>query len=652
MRKTLVIVVVYLLVLTGFAEVQADMPMPVLTVEFAPGDNWNTASPTWVNITAEVRNQPGFRIRRGRQTPFTRMRPSTLTLVLDNSTGNFDPDNTSGAYANDLVPMVPIRVRATHNAVTYDLYRGFVTSWTVGQKDFKDTTTTITAIDGLSVLQLSELTDPWGDLLLTFSPKAWYRLNETSGTTAFDSSGNAHTATWEGSPTLESSGGPPIIGRTGGRPDLDGSDDRLAIPDSATLHGNLAWTILGWANAPSTEGAYMYYQTHAGTGSIADTAALYISGGTPNAVGATFGPAGSSIGTGNSGLWSSPTAYDDATWHFFAMTYDGSDDYVLYVDGVSVDTFTETDGDLVLPLAGNNQAYVGFLNTFYEPGDVAEVAIIESKLTSTNVADLYDSALGWPNTLTSQRVTDLLDLLGWPASDRTLSTGQTTIGGMTSGVGSILAGVFEAQDAEDGEFWVAGDGKVNFTNRYDRNLSAYAATFSNDTGGDSVYRDFKWVADEQLLRNVGRVTDASAVVSEGRDATSVAKYATRAISRTSQTTTATEPQDYADWLAAEFGTARRRGLLTLLSAQSSTNDSWAEMLSRELGDLISVENTPVSGGAQNQYDFFVEEINLRGTVEAWTMTLGLSPAVRQRMFTLDNDPLGKLDRSNQGLLGW
>ena len=617
------------------------MPMPVLTVEFAPGDNWNVASPTWVNITAEVRNTPGFRIRRGRQTPFTRMRPSTLTLTLDNSTGNFDPDNSSGAYANDLVPMVPIRVRATHNAVTYDLFRGFVTSWSVGQRDFADTFTTITAIDGLSVLQLYELRAAWVDEVNADSPRAWYRLSEQSGTTLFDASGNGHDGTYEGTLANIGVSGGPIVGETDYYFAPNGTTDRGRPPTSAAFVGGDGKTVEGWFNAASGEGAYIYIQHAPGLESgLGWVLALYVSGGTPTLRGRVDNATG-----GNEAA--STAQFDDGAWHHAALTVSAAGAMKLYADGVEVDTDTK-DADF----PANGTPFIGYLNTNYEDGDISEVVLYDSELSAARILAHYNAGIGNPNEITSARITSLLDLMGWPSADRTISTGKSTMGALTDSIGSYLAASFQAQDTEDGEFWIAGDGKVNFTNRYDRNTSTLAATFSNDTGGDSVYRDFVWVADDQLLRNVGRVTDSSALTAEARDATSEGKYGTRVVARTSQTTTAAEPQDYADWLTGEFGTARRRGLLTLLNGQTGTNDSWAEMLSRELGDLISVENTPVSGGSQNQYDFFVEDINLRGNVEAWEMRLGLSPAVRQRMFTLNDDPLGKLDRDNQGLLGW
>ncbi|KKL26734.1 hypothetical protein LCGC14_2392310, partial [marine sediment metagenome] len=166
------------------------------------------------------------------------------------------------------------------------------------------------------------------------------------------------------------------------------------------------------------------------------------------------------------------------------------------------------------------------------------------------------------------------------------------------------------------------------------------------------YAYVKPVRDKKLLRNVARITDVDGAIFEARD-TSVTAYAPRIVARTTQTTTAGEPQDYADFLAAEFGTTRTTLRLWLIHGRTTSDAIWAEMLSRQLGDLVSVEVTPIHGGAQVQYDMFVEEMTTTGKgVTGMEMMIGLSPAKNSRMFTLDDDVLGELDGDNEGLLGW
>ncbi len=615
------------------------------------GNTWTLNNNTvitgsWIDITDEVRHQPGFRIRRGRQTPFTRMRPSTLTVTLDNSTGNFDPDNTSGAYTTDLVPMVPIRVKATHNGVTYDLFRGFVTSWTVGQRDYSDTFTQVEAIDGLSLLQLFTIQSPYTEAVLQDSPRSWYRFVESSGTNAVDSSGNARTGTYESGMVGGAAGGPGVISATytatSGNP---GNPDRIQLPSSAGKTGSGDWTVEGWVSSAGSKTVPIFNQfntnqTGAGGGRN-QSLQLYLA-----ADDKVFGL----VTNADTQSFRTTAAVTSNAWHHAVMSYASVDqDMNLYLDGALSVNWT----GIVLDYPSTNNPFIAFQDdTVFAVGDIAEVALYDSELSAARVLAHFNAMTApFTGDLTSERITNILDTISWPSADRSLSIGKSTMQGVTSGNTSTLAASFLAQDTEDGEFFVSGDGKVTFKNRHDRNVSAYAAVFAND-GSDTPYRDFVWVGDEQLLRNVGQIVDSAATVTESRDDTSVTKYAPRTLRRTSNTADAAEIADYAEWLPAEFGTARRRGLLTLLLGKNGSNGEWAELLSRELGDLVSVENNPVSGGSENQFDFFVEDLNLRGNVEVWTMSLGLSPAVRQRMFTLDDDVLGKLDRDTQGLLGW
>lgn len=55
------------------------------------------------------------------------MTAGQMTLVLDDQTGGYNPENTGSALSPNVVPLRPIRVRATHNAVTYGLFFGWIT---------------------------------------------------------------------------------------------------------------------------------------------------------------------------------------------------------------------------------------------------------------------------------------------------------------------------------------------------------------------------------------------------------------------------------------------------------------------------------------------------------------------------------------------
>lgn len=132
------------------------MTLPVLTVEVAFEDDPFDASPTWTDVSAYVRS---VGIRRGKSSLFDRMSAGTATVALDNNDGRFDPANTLSPYYPYVLPMRQIRVTATHSAVTYGLFRGFLESVPlVYPQAGSDAIATVGAVDGFKVLNLRQVT--------------------------------------------------------------------------------------------------------------------------------------------------------------------------------------------------------------------------------------------------------------------------------------------------------------------------------------------------------------------------------------------------------------------------------------------------------------------------------------------------------------
>lgn len=97
-----------------------------ITVEAAFGDDPFDTTPVWVDISAYVHS---FTIDRGRSRILDETQAGRATVVLDNQDSRFLPGNTAGAYYPNVRVLTPLRIRATYSAVTYDLFRGFVTAW-------------------------------------------------------------------------------------------------------------------------------------------------------------------------------------------------------------------------------------------------------------------------------------------------------------------------------------------------------------------------------------------------------------------------------------------------------------------------------------------------------------------------------------------
>jgi len=91
---------------------------------------------------------------RGRTRPDQRMDPGQMIVVLDNRSGDYDPDKSSGPWwsSGQTALRADLRVRliATWSSVSYVLYTGFLET-TKLDAGF-DATATMTFVDGISVL--------------------------------------------------------------------------------------------------------------------------------------------------------------------------------------------------------------------------------------------------------------------------------------------------------------------------------------------------------------------------------------------------------------------------------------------------------------------------------------------------------------------
>jgi hypothetical protein len=142
----------------------------------------------WTDISAYVRHRGGVETRRRFARDVAAWDAGTMSVVLDNRDGRFSPANMSGPYVvgdaegllddngdpilddngdpildessggiTEIRPWRPVRLRATHNAVTYDVFRGYVLAWVEGYVDGPgggDAICTIRCVDELARLSL------------------------------------------------------------------------------------------------------------------------------------------------------------------------------------------------------------------------------------------------------------------------------------------------------------------------------------------------------------------------------------------------------------------------------------------------------------------------------------------------------------------
>ena len=215
--------------------------------------------------------------------------------------------------------------------------------------------------------------------IFAYNPVAYWPLNETSGTAAFDWAGT-NDGTYNGNFTLGANGLPATTGLpTNTAAGFDGTNAYVDVP-VGNLNITGAVTLVQWIQPPS--GADTGFTTtlgHSNGGYRLDVASGQ----------AHFADGGSDVvGT---------VAVNDGNWHLLVGVYDGTNQY-LYVDGQSVGTPQAATGGGTTSY-GVRIAGAPDYTTRYFQGSIAQAAILPQALNATQVLALFNG-MGTPPGVT------------------------------------------------------------------------------------------------------------------------------------------------------------------------------------------------------------------------------------------------------------
>jgi len=203
----------------------------------------------------------------------------------------------------------------------------------------------------------------------------WWKLDETDGTKAADSSGNGHNATLQGNPQWQPAGG-----KVGGALALDGNGDYLEVADESAFDASSGVTVAAWikvtawdkpwqAIVTKGEGAWRIQRNNE-TGML-EFACTGVHVPDKNQYGSLFGT----------------KAITPGEWHYIAGVYDGKRMY-LYLDG-ALDASQEAWGPIGVD---DNPVLIGengqVRNRFYH-GLIDEVRVYNFGLSEAQVQQLY-----------------------------------------------------------------------------------------------------------------------------------------------------------------------------------------------------------------------------------------------------------------------
>lgn len=247
-------------------------------------------------------------------------------------------------------------------------------------------------------LATSATPTPYANRVLANNPAAYWRLGESSGTSAADAGPNGITGTYNGSVTLGAAGA--IAGDTNTAIQTNASG-YVSASGSGVLNvtGN-AVSVEGWVRGP-TQAAYRYIVSKS-DGNAAVGYALY----TGESATLRF-----FVNTSGSGLVmaTAPTTPWDNQWHYVAGTYDGSR-VRLYIDGVMVasqpasGTITPSSS-VPLNLGRYNGGGLEFA------GSLDEFAIIPSALSAADIVSRLNGTPSWQYSYdgASRHLTSVID---------------------------------------------------------------------------------------------------------------------------------------------------------------------------------------------------------------------------------------------------
>lgn len=495
----------------------------------------------------------------------------------------------------------------------------------------------IRAVDAFKILTLVKpgATDYY-DAQVASTPNALYRLGETGRSsvvngliTAEDSTANNYDGLYKGSPSsFEVNGAVPSEANTA--VDFGERAGWVEIPMAACPSGTGNWTVEAWVYPRSfAQNSPFDRIWHAlNVGSQIVELVIQLDGKL------RF----EATASGNGGTLYSSVALNLYEWNHVVAVKSGTTgpaNWKLYINNVDVSTSATISGTGNVSITANTSLIAGDDASGVQraalDGMVDEFAIYYSALSAANVDTHFDAAYGLTtDVLTGSRIGSLLDLIDWPAADRTLDAGQFQMQQITEPIHDTppLAYMLTLVESEGwpAALFGSGDGKVVFQDRAHATPSS-SATFSD--GSSTLYYEAgpgPKRSDDGLWTRIMLQADGGQP-QRAEDATAAARYVGRTLTRTglknaSDANVATmASSELTRWKAPMDRMDR-----LVIHPIDEPGSMWPQVLGRELNDVITVTRTDFPGGGSSFTGTFrIVGIEHRFSAQDWFTTWTLEP---------------------------
>ncbi|MFE9448262.1 hypothetical protein [Streptomyces sp. NPDC006739] len=544
--------------------------------------------------------------------------------------------------------------------VWFPVYAGWTERWTPAW-NMSGTYGVVapTAVDTFSLLSQQQLSDPLTEEISSNSPRFVYKLDDPAGSTsATDWTGNypaaqlavskygAGSLTFGNQITATDSTGT-YTGSTGTVVTLNNPNPGTAVPSAATFIKLQGAGIVGPANPMlwTRMIAFRY------TGPTPSSAAYFWSsmdnirsGGAPagsrvNAFLDSTGRPVVAIGgpTNSFGyLAGGATNCVDGDWHLLLFGYNQATQQVMVSQDGSIVAYYGSVPTSVTPtgLVSDN------LGNFVDPtvgngtdlnfkGDISFAAEFPTFFTASQITNMYQA---WKSACAGEssdaRYARILRYAGYSGVSA-IDTGLTTSMGPANISGQdAMSALQSVVDTENGAHYVDRSGAVTFKARSARyNATTPVYTFGENTSsGEWPYEDCQLDYDSTHLSNQVTVTQESTSQNfYATDATSIASYFPRTMTRSINASSSSECADAANYLLSRYKQPAQR-VSSIKLHPSAFPAMWPVCLSLELGTRVRVMRRP-PGVPAIQIDCFVENLawDFGDDGEAF-VTLQCSPA--------------------------
>ena len=227
-----------------------------------------------------------------------------------------------------------------------------------------------------------DASSPYAPTVLSLGSIGYWRLGESTGTTAADQSGNSLTGTYTGTVTLGQTGA--LTGDSDTSASFNGSTAFVNVPVSSTMN-TPGFSVSGWAKWSGSGGTFQ---------NVASTN-VYLTSGWALLVDAGYWHA-VLYGSGSTRADISGPAATTA-WAHVALTYNPATSVAtLYVNGTSAGTatFTTYVPTTTAPLRIGASQDGGGVTNYYFSGGLDDVSLYGAALSTGQVQNLYSAGVG------------------------------------------------------------------------------------------------------------------------------------------------------------------------------------------------------------------------------------------------------------------